>query len=436
MIQTIFEYFPRGFPLLRMLPYWVLMCAGGFFMGRTVRRFLPVGQGRLRRLAPYVLFCVAIEMPTWIADENPLFLFPFFLAVFCLSYGGPLLARLSMGLTFFALLTPLSMVVDTLMDDAVSIFLKLTAWCGLFLLARRTVPANTVHLPNRLWALTGALALAPVFAILSFSIWGGYWTWHLLRGDLPFDFDEIVKPVAYTILPFVLLAAVAILCAVIVLSRHEELEREHRLAEMREVYYQSLQREQTQVRVLRHDLANHLTALHGLLEQGHTAQARAYLDELVCSPALSGGRRICENDTANAVFASKLDALTQAGLVADFAAALPQALPLAASDLTALLGNALDNAIEAAASASDKRIRLRARADKGMLMLRVENAYAGERHGQNGAFATTKTDARAHGLGLSGMREIASRCGGTLDARAENGRFELIVCLPLSEKNA
>ena len=43
-----------------------------------------------------------------------------------------------------------------------------------------------------------------------------------------------------------------------------------------------------------------------------------------------------------------------------------------------LAGNALDNAMEAALQAEDKRITVRCRVDKGLFMLRVENAVAGE----------------------------------------------------------
>ena len=45
--------------------------------------------------------------------------------------------------------------------------------------------------------------------------------------------------------------------------------------------------------------------------------------------------------------------------------------------------------------------------------------------------STTKKDKTAHGFGLLGMREIAKRYGGSFEVVAANGRFELVVCLPL-----
>lgn len=111
-------------------------------------------------------------------------------------------------------------------------------------------------------------------------------------------------------------------------------------------------------------------------------------------------------------------------------------MDIPAPELCALLGNALDNAIEGAAGAEDRTVRLRARADKGLLMLRVENALGRPvKRGPDGAFVTTKGEREAHGFGLAGMEEIARSRGGSLEAKVEGGRFQLTVCLPLDGGN-
>ena len=120
----------------------------------------------------------------------------------------------------------------------------------------------------------------------------------------------------------------------------------------------------------------------------------------------------------------------------DFELPIQEWVSKAAPELCALLGNALDNAIEGAAGAEDRTVRLRARADKGLLMLRVENALGRPvKRGPDGAFVTTKGEREAHGFGLAGMEEIARRRGGSLEAKAEGGRFQLTVCLPLDGGN-
>ncbi|MBM6901022.1 GHKL domain-containing protein, partial [Gemmiger formicilis] len=200
------------------------------------------------------------------------------------------------------------------------------------------------------------------------------------------------------------------------LADHERLEQSTRLAEMRNLYYQSLQRQERQVRQIRHDLRNHLTVIQGLLEKGDASEALHYVDQMAGSPALQGTKRFCDNETANVVLSAKAEAMEQLGITADFSVMLPADLPVADTDLAALLGNALDNAMENVQKAATRQITLRCRADKGLFMLRTENAVGSK---INRDFSTTKADKTTHGFGLPGMREIAERYHGTLDATVE-----------------
>lgn len=188
------------------------------------------------------------------------------------------------------------------------------------------------------------------------------------------------------VLPFVLVTVAVILFAVLTLVDYERLARENRLASLREVYYQGIRREQTQVRTLRHDLCNHLTVLQGLVEHGDREKVQAYLEQIVGSSALQGSRQLCENEVANAVVTAKAEAMERNGLIRDLQITLPPEPPVADTDLCALLGNALDNAMEAADKAGDKKIFMRCQADKGMLMLKVRNALAGDEREVPGLF--------------------------------------------------
>ena len=134
-------------------------------------------------------------------------------------------------------------------------------------------------------------------------------------------------------------------------------------------------------------------------------------------------------DTPALFLTAKAEAMEREGVAADFAVSLPRDLPVADMDLCALLGNALDNAIEGSRGAGERRITIRCKADKGLFMLRVENTLGGAVQPD---LATTKTDKAAHGFGIPGMREIAERYGGTLDAGVRDNGFELVVCLPLA----
>jgi two-component system sensor histidine kinase AgrC len=420
--------------LFAIIRYPALL-VGAWIWTQASRRFLAEKPGKLAWISRLMLYWAAMAGPMWIGDENLLFYLPAFVGIFLWCYQGTRPARAVTGIVFYLLLSGVGMILDSGLNisingtwdwsDSLVCGLKVLSGVLVFLLSAKLNPeGKPLKLSDRLWGLCALLSLAPLIMVLSFSLWNGFG-----RAGM----DEGQYRIAYTVLPFVILSAMALLVAMAVLSHHEELEQAARLAQMRGMYYEGLQSKETQVRTLRHDLRNHLNAVQGLLAQGETEQAQGYLSELAASPALHGTKRICENELANVVLTEKLEEMDRCGLEPDILVALPKSLSVADTDLCALLGNALDNAIEAGRKAQDNKILIRMRADRGMLMLRVENCCAEAPTEKNGAFATSKADTSRHGFGISGMREIATRYGGTLETRVQDGRFELVACLPLAQ---
>lgn len=416
-----------------VVKYLLLLPVSAWLWERASRCYLDIKPGALAYLARLVLFWAGCCGPLWIGDENILLFLAAYGVIFLLCYRGSAMAKLTVCTVLYLLMVGVGTVADTIYRELPSntwdwltigsALSKLLAALAVYGVSRRLNPAvRALQLPLRLWGLCALLGLAPLMMLLSFSLWNGFGRAQMAREEYR---------IAYTVLPFIFLSALALLAALTVLSRHEELEQAAQLAELRELYYKGLQDKETQVRALRHDLRNHMAALQGLLDAGELNKAQGYLAELSASPALYGARRICENELANVVLTNKVAEMERQGITVDTLVTLPQALPIAKTDLCALLGNALDNAAEAAAAAQDRRVRVRLRADRGMLMLQVENTFAQPPAKVGGHFVTTKADRGAHGFGLRGMQEIAARYGGTLEAAVQDNQFELVACLPL-----
>lgn len=420
MIASVWHFWFYGL-------WWVNILANGFFLYRMCRPFTEIRSKPFWHILLFLTFAGSSGMVIWIGDPNMLYTMPVYFLLFLLCTKGDVTGRLAVGIVFFCLEMSVCTLLDTyvLELDAYQIYTLLvrllrTAIFGiLWLLLRRRFPAERVVLSRRLWQLVLGLAIMPLCALVAVVL---------------LTFQKYESSAVYTlamnqglvVLPFVLLTSVVILFAALLLADHERLEQENRLAGERELYYRGLRQQEQQVRQIRHDLRNHLTVIQGLLEKGDAPGALHYVDEMVGSPVLRGHRRFCDNETANVVLSCKAAAMEQLGIQADFAVSLPHDLPLADTDLAALLGNALDNAMESAQDAVSKKVTLRCRVNKGIFMMRLENTVSGKR---NSDLSTTKRDRAAHGFGLPGMREIAQRYHGTLEAGVENNRFVLIVCL-------
>lgn len=112
---------------------------------------------------------------------------------------------------------------------------------------------------------------------------------------------------------------VILLLAVPVLARQQDLEKKAHFSQMRWQYYQMVEHQQKEVRKLKHDMRNHLTALSGL-----TGKERdQYLQDLLDAPALNTKVTFCENQTANILLASKMEQAQELQACLDIEADIP-----------------------------------------------------------------------------------------------------------------
>lgn len=111
---------------------------------------------------------------------------------------------------------------------------------------------------------------------------------------------------------------------------------------------------------------------------------------------------------------------------------------MSASDIYSLMGNALDNAIEAAGALDDadrRSVSVVVRQSGGMAIAHVENYFAGTlRFGEDGLPLTGKEDHVNHGFGMKSMRHIARRYHGALHASVRGDIFHLNVAIPIPQE--
>lgn len=106
---------------------------------------------------------------------------------------------------------------------------------------------------------------------------------------------------------------------------------------------------------------------------------------------------------------------------------------LDAVDLYALLGNALDNAIEGVSRLSDpeqKTIAVNIFSRAGLVVIQVENYFEEELDLADGLPVTQKEDRRYHGFGLKSIRHTVEKYGGFVTINTRDSIFLLRVTIP------
>lgn len=108
-------------------------------------------------------------------------------------------------------------------------------------------------------------------------------------------------------------------------------------------------------------------------------------------------------------------------------------------DLCVIMGNALDNAIEAVEQLppEEREIHLRLTGSHGMALFSVQNFHRGAlRRDAQGHFRTSKTDAENHGYGLHGIAQVVEKYDGTVTVDATDREFTLSILLPVPPQGA
>lgn len=185
-----------------------------------------------------------------------------------------------------------------------------------------------------------------------------------------------------------------------------------------------------EIRGLKHEMGNHIMTIEQLVLKNQREETAAYIrswrqqQKEAVEPIKTG------NPVTDVVLAEKRRKAREQGVDLACEFFYPPGAGLDAFDISILLNNALDNAIEAAEGCPAPAVRLRSWRRKNVYMIEVQNPFAGTLmpDGDSGLFRSTK-EGREHGFGLANMRKVAQSYMGDIEARTEEGVFVLTVML-------
>lgn len=180
-----------------------------------------------------------------------------------------------------------------------------------------------------------------------------------------------------------------------------------------------------EMRRVRHDLKHHLIYLIQLIEHGETNKALDYMETLVDETIT---KEICntENIVIDSLINSKNTLAEKNQIDFKFDIKVPINMPFDMADISVLLGNILDNAIESCLNCkiSKRRIELSIRFEGANLLIKMENTLDKDKIRRvKGKFISTKTNAENHGLGLYSVERIVEKYHGYLECNNNDEIF-------------
>ncbi|WP_235836363.1 sensor histidine kinase [Enterococcus timonensis] len=203
------------------------------------------------------------------------------------------------------------------------------------------------------------------------------------------------------------------------------------LDQMMANYVQELNDLYAQIRGWRHDYHNHLQTLSAQLQAGQVNQAQNYLAELAESLGEIDQIVKSGNTMLDAVVNSKLTIATRLNIPQNVKVFVGSQTLAHEVDLVVILGNLLDNAIEANAEIpvlKERLLRVYIGILEQQLYISVTNARPLSQ-AIKPDFASTKNDKR--GLGIRRVNTLVANFHGLINRQYEEGFFVTEVLLPL-----
>ena len=187
-----------------------------------------------------------------------------------------------------------------------------------------------------------------------------------------------------------------------------------------------------EMRGYKHDFHHHLQALKGQLEAGEVDRALVYIEQLDNQLMNVDTLLKTGNVSLDAILSAKIAQAKAENIAVTVKANVPDALTISDLELSIVVGNLLDNAIEACRTVTGERfIRIFISMKGTMLYFSMLNAAGAKKKKTGSLFATHKDG--VHGFGLRRAEAILEEHGGWVKYNSEDGAFTSEFLVPAIE---
>ena len=197
--------------------------------------------------------------------------------------------------------------------------------------------------------------------------------------------------------------------------------------------YKMLTEQYRQSERLRHDMKNHIIALTALSRNKEWEKIEDYLKNME-GVILDAGGDLTGNKAVDALLYQKRKQAEGEDIKWECDMQMPKGCCINEFDLCVLMGNILDNALEACGRMQkdeNRFINIQARTVKKCFLIEVKNSMDSTEKFTEGF--TNKDDSQEHGIGLLNVGDVVNRYNGAVHKEAGKGIFVISILMPFPD---
>jgi len=200
------------------------------------------------------------------------------------------------------------------------------------------------------------------------------------------------------------------------------------------IQYQLMRESVEKMQSIRHDMKSHLSTIKTYSASGNQEDIVFYLNYLLEDMKESELYSNTGNMAIDSIVNYKLRSVKTDDVKLDLKILVPAVLHVETVDIVTIIGNILDNALEAVSKVDDKVINLNIALNNGALLIKSENTFNGEVKYQRGKMGKNNemeiySLKPGHGYGLKNIKRAVDKYDGYLDIAHSNNIFSVRILL-------
>lgn len=202
-------------------------------------------------------------------------------------------------------------------------------------------------------------------------------------------------------------------------------------------YYKLLKEQNEASRVLRHDITKHLNTIRQLAKDNNS-DVNSYISEVVEDFNLLNPVDYCNNPTVNLITHRYNDICRKKGIALSIDIKCADIDFMKEPDITALLDNLLENAVESAEKTGEGFIDFSiSKRNANFAVITVNNACEKRPRYNGGALVSSKSNSSIHGFGTRSIKRVVAKYDGILNMEfdSENKTFKTTIVIRINRRN-
>jgi sensor histidine kinase regulating citrate/malate metabolism len=201
--------------------------------------------------------------------------------------------------------------------------------------------------------------------------------------------------------------------------------------ELQKQNYKNLHKSIENYYAFKHDIRHHALVIKSMMDAKNYIEAAEYMDKFTENEIFENVGALCKNFAVDSILKHYMSIAMKNNIEFKVNINIPENINIDNIDLSIVIGNCIENAIEACNNIKDKSkkyININAEIKGFQLIVKIKNSFNGQVIKDDNIIKTSK-NGEGHGFGLSNVRNITEKYNGYFNVKYNDNEFEVHIIL-------